>query len=290
MAGSEEKVWFYMLLGHRRGPVSYAEMSRMLVDEEIFMESTQVWREGMEEWQDLVDCKEFKPAIKKVREAAEKVEAKVRHAASTEGVSEDLISRGASRALFNVFFYIGWCVPVLLGIVIVTELQVLQLIDPVTVYKNNIQLIVPLVLLVVALWRVVVNRMKNAGYDAWLGHLIFIPVANLYTLFICLFAPQNYQRTKEFDKAVWGYGALFLLMVGLPFTGLVPNVTPQSLNPVSLTEGLDDTYKFHTSYRARLKKSQDKAFSAEERRKAMEKESQSKGREGALRKRQESLN
>ncbi|MGJ8671920.1 GYF domain-containing protein [Rubritalea sp.] len=285
MAGTEDKEWFYMSLGHRRGPVTRENLSKMLLSEELFVESTQVWRDGMKEWEGLADCKAFASTLKKVRETAQKTEANVRHTRSSEAGDEDLTCRGASRALFNLFFYIGWVIPILIGVIILTELQVHQLLDPKTVIHNDLQYIIPIGLLLLVSCQIAVSRMRHAGYPAWLGATIFIPVWNLFVLFICLLAPRNFRIQKKLGKAAIGYLVLLLVMFALPFSGLLTGVTPQSANIFSLTDGISDSYKYQTSYSARINKNQSKSADAEARRKAMEESHENEGREGALRKR-----
>lgn len=287
MAGTENKVWFYMQLGHRRGPVTKEQLTEMLTNEEIFIESTQVWCEGMDDWEKLDECKAFNSVVKKVREAAEKVDANVRHAITSEGVDEDLIARGASRALFNVFFYIGWMIPVLIGVAVLTELQVYRFIEPEVVNKNNLQIIIPLGLAVIALWQLATSRMRHAGYSGVMGLTVFVPVWNFFTFFICLFAPQNFKRKKKFGKGGLAYGLLFLIALVVPLIGLVPGLSVQSLNPVLAADKISDTYKLQTSYSARLKKSEQESSEREAKQKAMEESSKkAKGRDGALLERQ----
>ncbi|MFC5051323.1 DUF4339 domain-containing protein [Rubritalea spongiae] len=284
MASREEKEWFYMALGHRRGPVTRDTLCEMLLNEELYIESTQVWREGMKEWEELADCKAFASTLKKVREAARQTEANVRHAASSDSKEEDLICRGASRALYNCFFYIGWTVPILIGVVILTELQVYQIIDVSTVVRNKLQYIVPLTLLLLALCQMSVSRMRHAGYPAWLGVTVFVPIWNFFIFFVCLFTPQNFKRKKRLGKAALAYFLLFLAMLALPFSGLFTGLNPQSVNLFSVTQGMIDAYKYQTSFSTRLKHSKEKAEAAEERRKELE-EKEREEREKSQRKR-----
>jgi hypothetical protein len=286
MAGTEDTVWFYMQHGHRRGPVTHEKLSEMLFDEQIFLESTQVWKEGMEDWEKIDDCKAFKSTVKKLREKVQKEEAKVRHAITSEGVSEDLIARGASRALFNIFFYLGWMLPVLLGVIILAELQVQQWLSPKTVSENSLQYVIPLLLAALALWQMAVSRMCHAGYSGWHGLGVFVPVWNLYPLFICLLAPQNFKKKKVLGKGAVFYGLLFVAAIALPISGVLPNLTAESLNPIAVTDGINNAYKLETSFNARMKKNVEDNSAAEAKKKAEKEQSpKSSGREGALRER-----
>jgi len=54
------------------------------------------------------------------------------------------------------------------------------------------------------------QRMKNAGYSAWLALLSFVPIVSVWIGFTCMFAPANYAQTKKLDAAAKAW--LFTLL------------------------------------------------------------------------------
>ena len=47
MGKAVEKEWFYLTLGHRRGPVTFEEFCEKIATQEVYIDSTQVWKQGM---------------------------------------------------------------------------------------------------------------------------------------------------------------------------------------------------------------------------------------------------
>ena len=147
MGTAVKKEWFYLTLGHRRGPVTFEEFCEKIVKQEVYIDSTQVWKKGMKQWVDLAEAKPFSATIKKIKSVASQSESQVREVATTNGGDDDLACCGSSRALFNVYFYIGWVVPVTLAIAILTELQVQQILSPVRASTSLFIQVLPMLVL-----------------------------------------------------------------------------------------------------------------------------------------------
>lgn len=68
----------------------------------------------------------------------------------------------------------------------------------------NILAIIPILGLIIALVGgiyVVVQRLKNIGYNAWLAILMIVPIANIWVGFVCIAAPEGYADHKTLDTA-----------------------------------------------------------------------------------------
>ena len=270
MSGAAENKWFYMSHGHRQGPVSRESLSQLLTNKELMIESTHVWCEGMKDWEKVEDSKQFASTIRSIREAAMQAEADVRHAASVKGVGEDALCRGATRGLFNLFFYLGWLVPFLIGIAITSELQVHRILSPEYVSDSWWCQFLPFFLVMIYLWQIAASRMKHAGYPAWLGATVFIPIWNIWTLLVCLCAPQNFRRKKKLGKRALGCFLLFVVMLGIPFSAVIPGLNTSTLAPVEVKDRITHFYKYSTGMNARMKKNDEKSSQAESRRKRIE--------------------
>ncbi|MFC4993081.1 DUF4339 domain-containing protein [Rubritalea tangerina] len=274
-----------MTLGHRRGPVTKDEFCDKIAKQEVFIDSTQVWKQGMTQWVNLAESKAFAADIKKIRSAASQADARVREETAVKDMDEDISCRGVSRALFNLFFYVGWLVPMMIGIVVLTELQVQQYLDPAR-YRTSVLLqLVPSILLMIAMWQMAASRMQHAGYSKAHGLGVFVPIYNLWVFLVCLFAPRNYSRRKKLGAAAFVY--LFLMLGGLAASALivVPKVGATSLSPLALTEGLTDFYKEKTNYTGRYNTNVAEAASSEARQEQMkkQKELQKQNSRGSLR-------
>lgn len=243
MGATAEKEWFYLSLGHRRGPVSREDVCDMIAKQEVYIDSTQVWKHGMTQWVDLADAKPFAAPIKKIRAAAAQVDARVRETSSSTGVDEDLVCRGSTRALFNLFFYVGWVVPLFVGVVLLAELQVHQLVTVRTVRSSIWLQSIPVLLFAIALWQMAATRMRHAGYSPKHGLGVFVPIYNVWVLFICMFAPRNYMRKKKLGKPAFCY-ALFFIAVATSLTlGVIPGLNLKTLSPIAVNESLTNFYK-----------------------------------------------
>lgn len=275
MGATVEKEWFYLSLGHRRGPVTHADVCKMIEKQEVYIDSTQVWKHGMEQWVNLVDAKPFSGEIKKIRAAAAQVDARVRETSSSTGVDEDIVCRGSTRALFNVFFYVGWIVPLFLGVVVLAELQVHQLVAVSTVRSNVLLKSIPVLFFAIALWQMAATRMRHAGYSTKHALGVFVPIYNVWVLFICMFAPRNYMRKKKLGKAAFCYALLFLSLGAVIATGVIPGINLKTMSPIAVNESMTDFYKEKTNVTSRINqnaaKSTQSKINDESKQKAVEK-------------------
>lgn len=260
-----EKEWFYLTLGHRRGPVTHEEFCKKIAKKEIYIESTQVWKQGMKQWVNLTDAKPFDVAIRKVNSVAVHTDARVRDVAGLNDNGQDIVYLGASRALFNMYFYFGWLIPVLLGIVIVTELQVQQLVTPTRVRSSLFFQSVPLILLVLTTWQMAAKRMQHAGYSKARGLGVFVPIYNLWVLFACLLLPSGYGAFKKLGAGV----IFYILLFGIIITGsvllLAPKMRVNHFSPLAMTESLSNYYKEKTGFSSRYKANASQASSSKAR-------------------------
>jgi len=252
MGAAVEKEWFYLTLGHRHGPVTHEDFCKKIAKQEVYIDSTQVWTQGMTQWVNLTDAKPFDCSINKIKSAASQANDRMRDGADTNNVDKDIDCQGASRALFNVYFYFGWIIPMILGIVILVELQVQQYLTPTRANSSLFFQSVPLILLAITTWRMAATRMKHAGYSRAHGLGVFVPIYNLWVCFICLFAPRNYKRHKKLGVGA----ALYILLFGIGLAGsvlfVVPKVGAKNLSPLVITESMTDYYKGKTGFTSRL--------------------------------------
>lgn len=284
MGLSTKHDWFYLSLGRRCGPVSKSELQALIENKEIYIESTKVWREGMEEWVELLHAKDFASYVKKLKAEARKADARVRQEAQTDELDEAILCRGATRGLFNVFFYVGWLLPMLVVVAIITELQVFQFL-PVKVVNAHAWIgVLPLVASSIALWQVSASRMKHAGYSRMHGLTIFVPIWNIWTLLVCLCAPRNFGRKKKVDNvAVISFLVLFFF-AAVFLLGLVPGVKARDLSPFAVTEKVFELYEEQTQSRARYNEKVQHSASIESRREQMkqQKAAEEKARQKAM--------
>lgn len=267
-----EKEWFYLTLGHRRGPVTFEDFCEKITKQEVYIDSTQVWKKGMDQWVKLAEAKPFEDSVKKFRVVENQSDARVRDAEGAKGIDEDIVCRGASRALFNIYFYFGWLIPIALGIAILTELQVQQLLTPTRVSSSLFFQVLPLVILAIVTWQMAATRMQHAGYSKAHGLGVFVPIYNLWVYAICLFAPRNYGRCKKL-----GSGAIFyILLFGIAIAGsvlfLVPKMGLRNLSPLVLTENMTDFYKGKIGFNARYNAHAGEAASSKARQEQMKKQ------------------
>ena len=259
MAGTTDKDWFYLSHGHRKGPVSRDEIKELLLEKELFIESTQVWSEGMDDWVGIAESKHFSATVKQVLEAEAKAEEEVRHAATIKKDGDDETCRGASRGLFNMFFYVGWIFPLMIGVVLLSELQVHQFFTKEYVDNTWWCQVLPIFLVGLYLWQLAVSRMKHAGFKGWQGITLFIPIWNIWTLFVCLLTPQNFKRKKKLDLPALGYFVLFLVMVGIPFSGIIPSINRESMQPFAVKDSVTAFYNYHTNFKTRMRHNDEQA-------------------------------
>ena len=271
MSKEGDKKWFYMALGHRRGPVAFEDLREKIVKKEVVIESTQVWKQGMKQWINLADAKPFATTIKKITSVSTQADS-INKAAATNDVDEDLICRGASRLLFNLYFYIGWLIPIVLAVVVLTELQVQQILSPVQVSSGLFFKWLPFILLAIATWQMAASRMRHAGYSRAQGLGVFLPLYNLWVFMVCLLTPRNYKRKKKLGAVV----IIYLLMFGGVVAGcilvLVPKVGAQNLSPFVMTEKMTEYYKGKTSYSSRYNDNVSEAARAKARKEQLLKE------------------
>lgn len=252
MGKAVEKEWFYLSLGHRRGPVTSEEICHKIAKQEVYLDSTQVWKQGMKQWVNLAEAKPFDAEVKKIRAAAAQADARVISSIGTTGRDEDIKCSGVSRALFNLYFYFGWFIPVALAIAILTELQVYQILTPSRVSSSLFFKVLPLLALAVTTWQIAANRMQHAGYAKAHGLGVFVPVYNLWVYMICLFAPRNYGHRKKN-----GAGAIFYVLLFGVFTagsGLFfwAKEGMKNLSPLSMTVNMTEFYKDKTGFTSRF--------------------------------------
>lgn len=267
-----KKEWFYLSLGRRRGPVTHEDFCDKIVKQEIYIDSTQVWAQGMEQWVNLTDSKPFEVVINKIKSVASQADDQLQDASDTNNVDEDIACRGASRALFNVYFYFGWLIPAMLGIVILTELQVQQYLTPLRANSGLFFQSFPLILLAITMWQMAATRMKHAGYSKGHGLGVFVPGYNLWVYSICLLAPRNYKRHKKLGAGAF----LYILLFGIGIAGsvlfLVPKIGAKNLSPLVVTESMTDYYKGKTSFTSRLNTNASKAASSKARQEQIKKQ------------------
>ena len=259
MGTAVKKEWFYLTLGHRRGPVTFEDFCEKIVKQEVYIDSTQVWKKGMKQWINLAEAKPFAATIKKVKSVASQSEAQVRELAATKDGDEDLACRGSSRALFNVYFYIGWVIPVTLAIAILTELQVQQILSPLRASTSLFIQILPLMVLAIATWQMAGSRMQHAGYSKWHALGVFVPLYNLWVYMICLLAPRNYRLRKNLGAGGIFYILLFGAVTASSVVYLVPQIGLKNLSPLVMTEQMMQLYKEKTGFSSRFNSHQDEA-------------------------------
>lgn len=284
MGSTTSKEWFYLYLGNRRGPVSMDDICRKVASHDIYIDSTKVWKEGMADWVRLSDAKAFAPYIKEIRAIATKAEARVQQAMSAEGIDEGVLCIGVSRVLFNVFFYIGWLVPLALSIALLTELQVFQLIKPETVHRSQWIPLIPLAISVIALWLMAAKRMQHAGYRSSLGLTVLVPVVNFWTLFVCLCAPLNYRRKKILGRGAVVYFLTLCLAAASLVGGALLSPKMVQYSPLAVSRQITEMYENKTHFQKRFKQKIKRA--AEEKKRYEEslrkKEEQAKSRNRAM--------
>lgn len=275
MGAEKEKEWFYMSLGHRRGPVTEDEVCRMIAKQEVYIDSTQVWKNGMTQWVSLADAKDFAPAIKKIKREVAAMDARVRESAATKGIDEDVVCRGIARGVFNFYFYIGWLAPLLVGVIFLTELQVFQLVEPISLKKHWWLMHFPVLLMLLATCKMCGFRMQHAGYSKAAGWGLLIPVYNLWTLFVCLFAPRNFKRRKKIGPSILVYVFLLLGVAAAMSPAVLPKLTLSNANPLAVNEDLQRFYKNTTNFESRYdKRASTHDKKGEERKKRKEQEDQ----------------
>lgn len=278
MAAEQEKEWFYMSLGHRRGPVTKDEVCRMISKQEVYIDSTQVWKNGMTQWVKLADVKDFAPAIKKLKKEVADLDARVRDSSTHEGAEGDFISRGVSRPFFNLYFYLGWLVPMLVGVFILTELQVFQLIDPMSIERYWWLLHLPVFLVLFVTCQMCGYRMENVGYSRFQGLGLLLPLYNLWILFTCLFAPNNFRRRKKMGLSMLLYIFLFLGVGTVLSPAVLPKLKVAKVSPLAVNEMLQTSYKKETHFEARYKK---RAAIVDEEKEQREKQNSNRSEEAA---------
>ena len=81
-------------------------------------------------------------------------------------------------------------------------------------------------LLYIALIFPVYYRLKNTGTNPWLCLVYWIPIVNIYPMYICLLCQEGYVKTKKLDKAgktaLWILLGIFIILIIVAI--LVPNV------------------------------------------------------------------
>ncbi|PQJ28852.1 DUF4339 domain-containing protein [Rubritalea profundi] len=272
MGAAVEKEWFYLSLGRRHGPVTHEDFCDKIAKQEVYIESTQVWKQGMQQWVNLTDAKPFEATIKKIKSVASQADGRVQNAAGTNDVDEEIACRGASRALFNLYFYFGWLIPMSLGIVILVELQVQQYLTPTRASSSLFFQSVPLILLAITTWKIAATRMQHAGYSKVHGLGVFVPIYNLWVYFICLLAPRNYKRHKKLGAGVLFYILLFGIGIAGSVLFLVPKIGAKNLSALVITESMTDYYKGKTSFTSRLNTNASEAASSKARQEQMKKQ------------------
>lgn len=275
MAKKTKEEWFYLSLGHRRGPVTKDEIEQLIVSEDIYVDSTKVWREGMEKWVKLVESKDFASIIKKLRAEASKADVRVRNAAQGMDVDLEVLCRGVNRSFFNVFFYGLWLLPLLFGIVVITELQVFQALSRTLVEESGWIPLIPLIIVALIFVRMACSRMKNAGFSSGLGWTILVPVVNIWTILVCLCAPRNFGREKKPGWGSLGFLALLGAVVTVIVLGLVPGLKAKDVSPLAVNENMTIFYQDSTDFTRRYNnKQQEKAGSETQREQRMKQKEQ----------------
>lgn len=238
----------------------------------------------MKDWARISDAKDFAPCIKKIRDAAIKAEARVQQAASSEGVDESVVCRGASRILFNIFFYVGWIVPLALSVAALTELQVNQVLDPELLRQRQWIQLIPLFVSVIVLWQMAASRLKHAGYSRARGLTIFVPVFNLWTFFICLCAPRNFARKKKLGRGAAVYFLIMLVFVSTIIAGWLLGLKLKQFSPLAVNAQVTELYEDKTHFRDRYNKKIQQAKDVEANREQMQrqKEAEAKARNKAM--------
>jgi len=285
MGAAAEKEWFYLSMGHRRGPVTKDEVCDLIAKRDIYIDSTKVWKHGMEEWVQLAEAKDFDSYIKKVKAVAAKADVRVREASAQPELDEDTVCRGASRGLFNMFFYVGWLLPLLIGVAVLSELQVLQVISRKFLTDYEWVRFFPLLCVSLALWAVTSSRMKHAGYSKKFGWTIFVPVLNLWTLFICLCTPRNFGRKKKIGKAAFAFLVFFLSATAVLALKLVPGLALKDLTPLVVNDKVTTFYENKTNMTNRLNQNVQDEANVEARREQMlkQKEADARNRNASMR-------
>lgn len=258
MTKAENKDWFYLKFGQRRGPVTADVLCRLIKDRKLHSEETKVWKEGMDDWAKLTAIKPFSTVVEKLNpESVQSQSSLVGAEAVSKAADSDMACRGVTRGLFSVLVYLGWVILILAAVAFLVELEVRRIVGVEMVG----QLLVwgPLVFSALMMLWLTCSRMRNAGYPKRYGWGLFIPVVNLWVLFVCLAGRRNYRVKKLIGAIGW---LNVLVFCGVVVGGVLspwPDYHISVLHPAELTKVIEAKYRTKTKASQRLLANQSKA-------------------------------
>lgn len=252
MAAPTKREWYYLAQDQRHGPLSLEEISKKVMAREVFPEDSHVWRQGMKDWEVLDTCKAFATVIKTLREREAAVDARAREAGSATSWDAGSDAVGISRGVFHFYVYVGWLIPMLLCVILLTELQVHGGAAVFKQIKPNFFSLIPLAVATLLMLKVAGERLNNAGYSKKMGLGLLVPIYNLWVLFLCLFAPAHYKQSKKFGAGAFGSFVFVGLYAAGIFLLVVPMLGAEKILPHNVGLGLETFYKGKSNFKGRV--------------------------------------
>jgi len=156
-----KKKWYYIKMGHQRGPVSVNEMIDLIESDGIHLQEAKVWKNGMKEWLPIEKVRCFRKAVKRLSPKMD-FSADELEICEEKAKEFDQHVRGVGRVLFNLYFYVGLILVYFVAVIALKELEVYNLLKAKTVSESPWVQYVPYVVLgLVSLWVVSLRTPKN---------------------------------------------------------------------------------------------------------------------------------
>ncbi|WP_018970735.1 DUF4339 domain-containing protein [Rubritalea marina] len=251
MAAPTKREWYYLAQEQRHGPLAIEEISKKVMAREIFPEDCHVWRQGMKDWEIMEQSKAFLPVVKQLHEREAATDARAREAAASTNWDNTMDAEGVTRGVFHFYMYVGWLLPMVLTVALLTELQVYGGKEVNKWMKPQVFSIIPFIITLLLFLKVSGQRLLNAGYSKKKSLTLLIPVYNIWPMILCYFAPSHFVTRKKFD-----FGAFWMLVIlGLYSAGvamfLVPRVGVEAISPLGVGPAVEKIYKEKTNYLGR---------------------------------------
>lgn len=216
--------WFYSTNGQQHGPVTRAELEKIIVEEKLHPRYTQCWTKGMDHWKPAGEieglCKIDAPPPQLPNTTRQEPPRQLAKRSESELECE---LRNANWPGFSRRYFIfgTWLLPLLIGAAMAAlawylsdgqdpaELTVLPWLLAITVTL--------VVVVVIAIW---LGRLSNLGMSRWWFLGSFVPLLNIWVGFRALCCPAGYEYHRKMDGLgvflailYWGFIALWVLSV-----------------------------------------------------------------------------
>ena len=271
-----KKQWFYLNLGQRRGPVSKEKLCELIERKEIYYSDVQVWKEGMKEWLPVSKVRSFAGSIKKVSTPSSST-VDTSEAKERQFKEQDSHLGGLNRFGYNLYFYIGWPIVYLFGLIAAKEMQIYDVINPNEPHQAQWLPFIPWILVAIVSLTATAARVRNAGYaGAWCLGLI-VPILNLWVLLVSLCGPTNHRRRRRL-----GMGGLvcFLVCVVITLGSIIINMGEYHLNVDGLKSRMMSYYASWTKLESRQNREYSERAVEKQEEQERDRELQESGRDG----------